>query len=282
MFLNEIRKIVDVLRLKNLRDDYIVNAVKEYLQLRILSYLYNNKTYSKNLIFTGGTCLRFCFNLPRLSEDLDFDYENEISVEVLRKDIENYLKETLKVREIVSVIKGKNKKIYFKFPILKELSLSFGSSDVLFLKVEPSLMPRAPMNPEISVINREGLYFLIRRYSISDLMSGKIHAFLTRSFYKGKDNEVDFKGRDVFDLIWYMGQNIKPDVERLKILLKKSLSKEYTWNMVLDEMKSRLQKIRKQHIVMDIQNFIEDQNSLFFFLDNYKKVFEQYYKEQKL
>ena len=42
----------------------------EYLQCEILDSLYG---LSPNLYFIGGTCLRLFHNLPRFSEDLDFD-----------------------------------------------------------------------------------------------------------------------------------------------------------------------------------------------------------------
>jgi len=47
------------------------NVVKEYLQILVLSFLYSEAQYQQ-LIFYGGSCLRHCFGLPRLSEDLDF------------------------------------------------------------------------------------------------------------------------------------------------------------------------------------------------------------------
>ena len=52
---------------------FVRSALKEVLQDYVLNFVYNNKTY-KDLIFTGGTCLRKVYGLPRLSEDLDFDY----------------------------------------------------------------------------------------------------------------------------------------------------------------------------------------------------------------
>ncbi len=42
----------------------------------ILNFIYNDSQY-KNLIFTGGTCLRKIYGLSRLSEDLDFDYMHD-------------------------------------------------------------------------------------------------------------------------------------------------------------------------------------------------------------
>ncbi len=72
MFKEELKKIVVEERKKGTQDFLIKNVIKEYLQFPVLNFIYNNKKY-KNLIFTGGSCLRICFDLPRVSEYLDFD-----------------------------------------------------------------------------------------------------------------------------------------------------------------------------------------------------------------
>ena len=46
--------------------------VREYLQVILLHSIYKHELGSR-LFFTGGTALRFFHNLPRFSEDLDFD-----------------------------------------------------------------------------------------------------------------------------------------------------------------------------------------------------------------
>ena len=45
---------------------YVRSLLKEALQYYVLNYVYNS-TYADKLLFKGGTCLRFCFDLPRLS-----------------------------------------------------------------------------------------------------------------------------------------------------------------------------------------------------------------------
>jgi predicted nucleotidyltransferase component of viral defense system len=47
------------------------NLTREYLQGRILQALQNQRAFS-SWAFLGGTALRFLYNLPRYSEDLDF------------------------------------------------------------------------------------------------------------------------------------------------------------------------------------------------------------------
>ena len=138
MLNNDIKILVESKKSQGLINDYIINSVKEFLQIRILYFLYSNKKYNDKLIFTGGTCLRFCFNLPRLSEDLDFDFVTNIDHKIFSNDIHKFLKIDMSIEEAEAIIKGKNKKIYFKFPILEELNLSYNNSNILYVKVEDS------------------------------------------------------------------------------------------------------------------------------------------------
>ena len=46
--------------------------LREYLQTIILDSIYKS-TFAKSMFFVGGTALRFFYNLPRFSEDLDFN-----------------------------------------------------------------------------------------------------------------------------------------------------------------------------------------------------------------
>jgi len=88
------------------------NLVKEYLQVLILSFLYSKKEY-RNLVFYGGSCLRHCFNLPRLSEDLDFvDIKNEVNLKNLAQDIENFFKKKAGIKITSKIQKFR---ILFKF-----------------------------------------------------------------------------------------------------------------------------------------------------------------------
>ncbi len=50
------------------------NIAREYLQARILLSLHDHYAFS-NWAFLGGTCLRFLYQLPRYSEDLDFSHD---------------------------------------------------------------------------------------------------------------------------------------------------------------------------------------------------------------
>ena len=66
------------------------NILKDYLQVVVLDYIYSAPRYS-GLIFYGGSCLAHFFQLPRLSEDLDFiDETKKIVVAELTHDLEDH------------------------------------------------------------------------------------------------------------------------------------------------------------------------------------------------
>ena len=60
------------------------NILKEELQFYILNFIYHHPEYS-NWIMYGGSALRICHDLNRMSVDLDFEVKHAIS--------ENFLNE---------------------------------------------------------------------------------------------------------------------------------------------------------------------------------------------
>ena len=195
------------------------NAVKEYLQVLSLFFIYSKEEH-QSLLFYGGSCLRHCFGLPRLSEDLDFvDLRKRIDLENLAKGLEKFFKRELEVQVKTKIQKFR---IYLKFPVLYELKLATrGDSDTLFIKIEIFKEFDFYSNPQIQVIpifkfNRP---ILIRTFDLATLMATKIAAILYRKWEKtdkkGK-TLVKVKGRDYFDLMWYLRKEIKPDIRYIK------------------------------------------------------------------
>ena len=52
-----------------------LNVVREYIQALIMRSLHESQAF-RSIVFMGGTALRFLYNLPRYSEDLDFSRES--------------------------------------------------------------------------------------------------------------------------------------------------------------------------------------------------------------
>jgi len=167
---------------------FVRNLLKEQLQYFILNYIYNS-SWGEKFIFKGGTCLRFCFALPRLSEDLDFDVEDfgRFSFDDFISDLKAYFISKLKYKDIEIKIGGLNKIIYIRFPILGQIGVDINkpTENLLFVRIDLAQVEGDFFQKELSLKSTFDFSFLIRRYSLSDLYSGKIAAILQREKFEG-------------------------------------------------------------------------------------------------
>ena len=255
--------------------DFVIrNFLKEYLQYPVLEFIYNNPDY-KRLIFTGGSCLRICYDAPRLSEDLDFDLlekdYRKLNLEKLAKDLEEFFKKNYLLKIAVKC-QGKTR-IYLKFPLLKELGLAKAAeSDWLYVKIEPSKTFFRNSEIELTPVSRYGFNFLAKNYSLKFLMTGKIYAIFSRQWFKGEGNVIDIKGRDFYDLFWYFQKKAEPDYKNLKRLTGISNEEE-----LKEKLKTRIEKdVTPQKLSYDLKNFFPDQPFVADFCKNYKKIMGKY------
>ncbi len=249
---------------------YLQNLLKEELQNYILAYLYNSSKYN-SLIFTGGTCLRKLYGLNRLSEDLDFDTTNpNFDMIALGNDIQKYFLSTLEY-SITTKITTNNNSIFLRFPILKELQLfESGTPKDLFVRCDISFSKDLDLDTSPSMITAGNQQFLVKAYTLPTLFTNKIRAFLTRNYFQGKFQKLPFKGRDVYDVFWFMqlsarsGYALTPDIARLKQTLDLSSTQE-----LLDLLSTKLQELDPTYIRKDLENLIEDDTLLNNFINNY-------------
>ena len=271
MLINILKEIVSEKQNLGIPNFVIINFLKEYLQYPVLNRIYSKKEY-KDFIFTGGSCLRICYGLPRLSEDLDFDLTSKhfkkLGLESLAKNLIQYFA-TNHLLEINTKIQS-DKRLYLKFPILKELGLSknISESDMVFIKLEFSESAYADPEIEINPISKFGYNFVAKNYSLKYLMTGKIRALLNRSWFKGEKNEINIKGRDFYDIFWYLERNIQPDWNELE---KSDGIKNF------DELKNKLKNLIERNITpqklsYDLKNFFSDQDFIDDFCKNYKLI----------
>jgi predicted nucleotidyltransferase component of viral defense system len=266
MIYKELEKIVIGNKRAGQSELYIRNLLKEYLQIYILNYIYTNKKYSKNLIFTRGTCLRHFFDLPRLSEDLDFDFSTELDSEELFENIQRYFKTKYLYTEITGSIKQQGKQLLFKFPVLRELDLANSNeSNLLYLKIDLQKNPSDIYDTQISSKSIEGFNFVALHYDLSTLMAGKIYAVLTRE---------RLKGRDYYDLLWYLKQKVSPNMKRLSDILGEEITvKELTER--LDEKVKELDKKYRNDFESDLLPLISNKEIVPVYVDNYIEEYER-------
>ncbi|MDO8524082.1 MAG: nucleotidyl transferase AbiEii/AbiGii toxin family protein [bacterium] len=234
-FILEMQNIVKDGKKQGLENDLICNILKEYLHYFVLDYIYGSKF--KDMVFYGGSALRMLFDLPRLSEDIDFEADERIDLRELAVGLENYFKKDLALYEKIQVNKMRTiNRIFLKLPVLYEIGLSPHKGEVLRLKVEARPLPVEFFNntkTSLTLKSKYGVTFVAKHYDLPTLFATKLPAILGR---KG----INFKGRDFYDLIWYMEQGIIPD----PIMLEKK------------EIKKPLKEIFD-----DIENFVASNKS---------------------
>jgi predicted nucleotidyltransferase component of viral defense system len=238
------------------------NFAREYLQARILASLQRAAAMIP-LAFHGGTALRFLYTHTRYSEDLDFalersreKYDFRAYLQAIRSDLtlEGYQIE-LKINDRRTVHNA-----FIRFPgLLYELGLSPHSDEAMAVKIEIDTNPPAGAILASTVIRRHVLLHL-QHHDHASLMAGKLHAVLQRPYVKG---------RDVYDLLWYLSDPTWPPPNLL--LLNNALQQTGWQGEVLtqsswrEDIRNRLQNINWENALADVRPFLEPGSDLSLF-----------------
>jgi len=232
------------------------NQAREYLQALILQSLQRSGAMT-SLAFHSGTALRFLYSLPRYSEDLDFTleikkgrYDFQAYLHAIQKDLEAQgYKIAMKVSDQKTVHSA-----YIRFPgLLYELNLSTHRDEVLIVKIEVDTEPPKEARLETSLIRRHVLLNL-QHHDKASLLAGKLHAFLQRPYPKG---------RDIYDLIWYLGDRNWPD-PNIKMLNNALAQTDWTgstitvanWRSITV---TRIESFSWDRLISDVQPFLQVQ-----------------------
>ncbi|MDD5750805.1 MAG: nucleotidyl transferase AbiEii/AbiGii toxin family protein [Candidatus Pacebacteria bacterium] len=268
-----LKKIVD--EAVGMSSTYKRNLLKDYIQVVILKFIYSHPRYSQ-LVFYGGSCLRHCFDLPRLSEDLDFvDLKKDIHLADLASDIESYFN---KNTDLPAKIRIQPSRVQIKFDILKELGLAGPSeSDTLYLKLEvfrsfDFCLGYEVNNTPIFKFNRS---MIIKTFDLPTMMSTKIGAVMNRQWQKiakGGEPLAKVKGRDYFDLVWYLNKAVKPNLNCL-------MDKENAAGLK-EKLLAVIAKVDSKSIEYDLGPLMEDSNFVQSLAKNVKEILTREIKEK--
>jgi len=180
------------------------NIIREYVQAQILSILQNEGAMMP-LAFHGGTALRFLFQLPRYSEDLDFTLEkpdHPYAFSRLMKAVQAGLD---KQGYRTKIKLNDRKTVHSAFVRFEELLFEFnltGQRDALFsVKIEVDTRPPSGTRLQTRIVRRY-IPLHLQHHDPSSLFAGKIHAILQRTYVKG---------RDFYDLVWYLSDPEWPE-----------------------------------------------------------------------
>ncbi len=273
-----LEKIVREEKSKGSSPLYIRSLLKEYLQVLVLEYIYTSD-YKSKFIFTGGTCLRHVFGLERLSEDLDFDVLEDVDVESLVEELEKYFKEKLFYKELKISIKQKRRQVLLKFPCLQKLGLAQESeSDLLYIKMDIAKIVGVSFKTEKTSKNIFGSNFVILHYDLPSLFAGKITAILTRNLLEGNENREVLKGRDIFDLLWYLKKGIKPNLFFLQERLGENITEVELKKRLFEKVGLATTKFKKD-FKNDLRPFIGSSFFIEDYVENFSEEFERMFEE---
>lgn len=269
--MQNLKKLITSKSKKGLTENDLLNLIREYIQIQILKFIYDSK-YGKGLSFGGGTCLRICYDLKRFSEDLDFCLDRKI-VGYSFKKLNEMIISNLEKNGFKASLTLNDKKIVQKsFIRISEILHFFGVSPMkarkLHVKLEIDTNPIKVTNKDLETffVNKYNEIFPILKHNSETMFASKILAVLNRSYTKG---------RDFYDLIWYLGNKTEINFSYLNKELKKLGSKQVkNKEEVVAMLKKRISKVKSEEILKDIERFLEDVSEIEWIKD-YHRLFEQ-------
>lgn len=266
-------KMLEKYDLSNSNSSY--DALREILQEIVLLGLYD-AGFFKHAAFYGGTALRILHNLPRFSEDLDFSllesnptfnlkpYEEAI-IQTLQSfgfDVTIEIKEKNTNSAIASAfIKANTIEHLININAPKDITKAIHKDQAVKIKLEVDTNP--PLDFETSsVILLTPRAFSINAMTLSSLYAGKMHAIFCRAW------STRPKGRDWYDLVWYVANNVELDVIHLKSRLSQSckyleengitIPDELTQQNLKELLLQRVETLDVAKAKNDVQPFIKD------------------------
>lgn len=260
------------------------DKIREILQQTALLGL-SRHHFFEHALFYGGTALRILYGLDRYSEDLDFSlmkpnhhFDFSPFLEGMQRELKAFGFELdVNIRD-----KSDTTSIRSAFLKTNALTLLLSITDAqkkiktihpeqkIQIKLEIDTDPPAAHLPFESKLVINPLPFYVGTYAPVDLFAGKMHAVLCRKWQKR------VKGRDWYDLIWYIQSQIAVNLSHLRErmrqtghLLPKQNFDEKALHLLLTQ---RINEIDWKLAQKDVAPFIADKTKLelwsaSFFLD---------------
>jgi predicted nucleotidyltransferase component of viral defense system len=244
-------------------------ALREIIQEIALLGLWRAKFF-EHAAFYGGTALRILHDLDRFSEDLDFTLLRSDQLFSLQKYAQAITTE-LASFDIDAVFERKSKD--FDTPIESAFikantmihMVKFGSQwrtykdKVSRIKIEVDTDPPLDFTTEARQ-HFQPIQFTVKTLSLPDLFAGKLHALLFRPRTR------NLKGRDWYDLLWYVGRSVPVRLEHLECRARQSGNWSAPQKLDLAALRllldSKLASVDIDELKNDVRPFINDQGRL--------------------
>jgi len=237
------------------------NALHEAMQQIALAGLARGGFFER-AAFYGGTCIHLLHDLRRYSEDMDFS----LLAPNLKFRFEDYFPavvEEFKMagKDVEIKMKHKGQPSAIESAFLKESSdvfdIGFTTEKRLKVKIEVDIDPPPLFETEMMTMSVPHTFW-VRAYTLPDLFAGKVSAALFRKW----KNRV--KGRDWYDLIWYIGKRVPLDLRHLVERARQSAPETdvSTPEKVLAALDARIDEMDFPSAVEDVRGYLMDEAEL--------------------
>ena len=259
------RKLEDLSAYEGIDAETRRNVLKEELQFYVLNFIYHHSEYSKWIMY-GGSALRIIHGLNRMSVDLDFEVSHAVTekfLEELKKEVEDYFVNTYGADADFLTIKiTSGRGLLLKFHVGNELSLG-NSSNQIHVKIDLNHFVAPKTVSERRPINRDQLSFVILTYNMSALMASKLAAIFLRGTRGVGAVVYEEKGRDIYDLLWYMSKKVVPDFD---YLIAKGIDVKDP-RALFDRLTIQMNKVSNENLKNDLSPLFVDRT----FIENWLK-----------
>src|SRR3990167_4998396 len=256
------------------------NALKEELQFYVLNFIYHHPEYGKWIMY-GGSALRIIHGLDRMSVDLDFEISYAITekfLEELKKEIESRFANTYGTSADFLTVKITNGRgLSLKFNVGEELILGHPSKQV-HVKIDLNHFVAPKTTTERRPINHDQLSFVIFTYNMSALMASKLAAIFLRGTRGVGEATYEEKGRDIYDLLWYMGKKMVPDFD---YLVAKGLDMKDP-RALFDKLTVQVNKVSDKNLEQDLEPLFVDKTYIRNWLKNWRESYLRLLDEYKI
>ncbi len=250
-----------------------IDKLREILQQTALLGLARHQFF-EHAAFYGGTALRILYGLDRYSEDLDFSLLRSTPNFNFAPFLEGMHQELKGMGfELDVAVREKNAETGIWSAFLKantqSLLLSiYDKSQIrgihpeqkIQIKLEIDTDPPLLHLPLESKLVKNPTPFYVTTYHMSDLFAGKMHAVLCRKWQKR------LKGRDWYDLIWYIQQGIPVNLAHLRERMRQTNHLQGGEKLgktdLLKHLQKRITEIDWESAKSDVTAFISDKSKL--------------------
>ncbi len=273
------RKLDELAPQGNIDAETLRNALKEELQFYVLNFIYHHPEYNKWIMY-GGSALRIIYGLDRMSVDLDFEISHEITkkfLDELKKEIEEHFSRTYGTNPsflAIKIVTGMG--LLLKFNAGEALNIGHSSNQV-HVKIDLNHFIAPKMATERRPINRDQLSFVILTYKMSMLMASKVAAIFLRGTRGVGKAIYEEKGRDIYDLLWYMNNKIVPDLDYLSA---KDVNEAKDLRTLFDKLTIKMNNVSDANLRQDLLplfvNHIYIENWLTNWRESYLRLIDEY------